>query len=262
MSGYQLSGDAPEAYTHYLQPFMAPFTDELIRDAHCSDGDRVLDVACGTGFVAKRITAVSGAQCKIVGLDVNEPMLNVARQEPGIEWHLASVAEMPFPDRSFDVVLCQQGLQYFPDRKLAMKEMARVLAPSGRLSLNVWGARERQPFIVALADAISRFLGSEAGEWIPLAYSLNTVEELHSLVQDAGLKDAKVRFETRTIRYPDAAKFAVGFIQATPAAGLFTALSEDDKAKFGAHVAEQLKGYIDDTGMAVPQENHFLSAVR
>jgi ubiquinone/menaquinone biosynthesis C-methylase UbiE len=262
MSGYQLFGDAPKAYTHFLHPFMAPYTDELIRDAQCKAGDRVLDVACGTGFVAKRVTAVSGVRCKISGLDVNEPMLNVARLEPGIDWYLASAAEIPFPDNSFDVVLCQQGLQYFPDRKVAMKEMTRVLAPDGRLSLNVWGARERQPFILALADAIGKFLGPEAGEWIPLAYSLNTAEELHRLVQDAGLKEAKVRFETRTIRYPDVAEFATGFIQATPAAGLFTALSDDDKAKFGAQVAENLKGYIDDAGMAVPQENHFLYAIR
>ncbi|WP_043343595.1 class I SAM-dependent methyltransferase [Belnapia moabensis] len=262
MSGYQLSGDAPKAYTHYLYPLMAPFTDELIRDARCEEGDRVLDVACGTGFVAKRIAAVSGVQCKISGLDLNEPMLNVARQEPGIEWYLGSVAEMPFPDKSFDVVLCQQGLQYFPDRQAAIREMARVLAPGGRLSLNVWGALERQPVILALGDAIKKFLGPTAAEWMTLAYSLNTAEELHSLARDAGLKQAKVRFETRTIRYPDAAALATGFMQATPAAGLFAALADDDKAKFGAHVAEQVKGYIDDAGLAVPQENHFLLAVR
>ena len=98
MSGWQLSDDAPTAYTRYAVHIMQPWTDELITEGLCKAGDRVLDVACGTGFVASRVNLVSKAECKIVGVDVNEAMLNAARKNPLIEWHLGSVTKLPFVD--------------------------------------------------------------------------------------------------------------------------------------------------------------------
>jgi SAM-dependent methyltransferase len=132
MSGWQLSDDGPTAYTRYAMPIMEPWTDDLLTQGQCKAGDRVLDIACGTGFVASRVNVVSNAECKVVGIDVNEVMLNTARKNTSIEWHLGSATKLPFDDGSFDVVLCQQGLQYFPDRPAAMREMARVLVAGGQ----------------------------------------------------------------------------------------------------------------------------------
>jgi len=100
--------------------------------------------------------------CYVTGIDINEAMLNVARGNPQVEWHRGSATELPFDDGSFDIVLCQQGLQYFHDRRAAMSEMARVLAPGGRLALDVWGALERQPSFVTAHEAIGNFLGADA----------------------------------------------------------------------------------------------------
>ena len=138
-SGWQLSGDAPTAYTRFALKIMEPWTDDLILTADCRDGDHVLDVGCGTGLVANRINLVSRKFCAITGIDINEGMLTVAGRNPQIEWHQGSAAELPFADGSFDVVLCQQGLQYFPDRDKAMKEMARVLVPGGADRLKCMG---------------------------------------------------------------------------------------------------------------------------
>ena len=132
MSGYQLAGNAPAAYVRFASKILEPWTDDLIGAARCRDGDRVLDVACGTGVVASRVTLVSRKNCTVVGIDINEGMLNVARHNSTIEWHQGSAMELPFDAGSFDVVLCQQGLQYFSDRAVAMREMARVLVPGGR----------------------------------------------------------------------------------------------------------------------------------
>jgi ubiquinone/menaquinone biosynthesis C-methylase UbiE len=260
MSGYQLSGDAPTAYSRFAVKMVEPWTDDLILSAGCRDGDRVLDVACGTGVVAGRVNLVSRKLCTITGLDINEGMLTVARRNSHIEWHQGSATELPFEDASFDVVLCQQGLQYVPDRPAAMREMARVLVPGGRIALNVWGALERQPFHAALVDGIATFLGEEARSAFDLAFSLNTAEELRTLANDAGFKNVRVRFEHRTARYPMPAGLVAGFLGATPVTAQFLALPDDRKQALVAHIVERLGTYIDDAGLAVPQENHFLTA--
>ena len=162
MSGWQLAGDAPAAYSRFNVKIMEPWTDDLIRSANCRDGDRVLDVACGTGVVSNRISLVTTKHCSITGIDVNEGMLNVARRNPQMTWHLGSATELPFEADSFEVVICQQGLQYFPDRPTAMREMARVLVPNGRLAVNVWGALDRQPGLLAIVETVGEFLGQDS----------------------------------------------------------------------------------------------------
>jgi len=262
MSGWQLSGDAPSLYDQYGLIAIKPWTDDLIREARCLEGDRVLDVACGTGYVAKRVNTVSGVMCKVTGLDVNEPMLNAARKIPGIDWRLGSATELPFDDGSFEVVLCQQGLQFFPDRKAAMKEMARVLTPGGRVSLNVWGRLERCVFHNAFGSTVGTFLGSDAMSAFDMAFSLNTREELHDLAAGAGFKSIVVTYHHRTIRHTSVTDYANGFIQATPVAAKYLALSDRDKQGFGEQVTALLSGYVDDHGLASPMENHYLLATR
>jgi hypothetical protein len=143
-----------------------------------------------------------------------------------------------------------------------MSEMARVLVPGGRVSLNVWGSLDRQVFHAAIVDGITAFFGAGARTALDAGFSLNTAEELRRLAADAGLQNIKVRFEHRTMRHPSAAEMAAGFMQATPVAAQFKALSDDERASFVKHVSERLSGYIDDAGLAVPLENHFLTATR
>jgi ubiquinone/menaquinone biosynthesis C-methylase UbiE len=260
MSGFQLSGDAPTAFARFAPKVTEPWTDDLIRSGSCRDGDHVLDVACGTGSVASKVNLVSQRLCSVTGIDINEGMLNTARANPQVEWRQGSATELPFDSDSFDVVLCQQGLQFFPDRMAAMREMARVLAPGGRMALSVWGALDRQPFFAAALATIESFLGAEARAMFDLAFSLNSAQELRQLAQSAGLRDVQVRFEHRTMRYPSPSRFAVGWINGTPIAAKFAALPDEQKRAFVVDVVERLAGYVDDSGLAVPMENHFLTA--
>ena len=108
-------------------------------------------------------------------------MLSIARRNPHIEWHLGSATELPFEADSFDVVLCSKGFNTFPDRAAAMREMARVLGRGGRLALNVWGALERQPLMMALVNSVATFLAAEDRSAFDLAFSLNSREELRRL---------------------------------------------------------------------------------
>jgi ubiquinone/menaquinone biosynthesis C-methylase UbiE len=259
-SGFQLSGDAPTAYTRFAIKIMEPWTDDLILSARCQDGDCVLDVACGPGVVASRVNMVSRKLCHVTGVDINEGMLKAARSNPQVEWRQGSATELPFDADSFDVVLCQQGLQFFPDRAAAMREMARVLGPGGRISLNVWGALERQPFFVAARAAIGSSFGADAQAFSDLAYTLNTAEELRQLAGNAGLRNIHVRFEHRTVRHPSPARFVAGWIRAMPLAAQFLALPDDRKQAFITDIVERLASYVDDAGLAVPMENHFMTA--
>src|SRR5260370_36080559 len=168
-SGWQLaSGSDAEAYERYLMsPFGNAWTQALVQLAAPAEGDRVLDVACGTGAAARFAAPLVGPTGLVTGLDLNAGMLTIARAMPApegitIAWREGNATALPFPNASFDVVCCQQGLQFFPDRPAALREMFRVLAPTGRLALSVWRGLEHQPFYAALTRALDRYVSSPA----------------------------------------------------------------------------------------------------
>jgi len=144
----------------------APCATQLLDLAVVGPGERVLDVACGTGIVARRAAARVGVGVGgvVTGSDVNEGMLEVAAAAATdlpvrIEWHRADATALPLPDGAFDVVCCQQGLQFVPDPPLALREARRVLAPGGRLALAVWRAIDHHPVFAALVRALERHAG-------------------------------------------------------------------------------------------------------
>jgi ubiquinone/menaquinone biosynthesis C-methylase UbiE len=141
---WQFVGNIPDNYERYLVPsIFASWARDLVNLAKLRAGERVLDVACGTCIVARIAARTLGSGNNIVGLDLSGPMLSAARavaadENTSIEWREGSAVELPLADATFEVVFCQQGLQFFPDRAKALSEMHRVLAPGGRLVLSVW----------------------------------------------------------------------------------------------------------------------------
>ncbi len=152
-------------------------------------------------------------------------MLAVARTVaqntgPKVEWHEGSVLRMPFPDTAFDVVLCQLGLQFFPDRALALTEMFRVLTPGGRLALNVFSAIERTPVARALADALDRHLAPDASSIKRSEHALSDGRLLANLVSAAGFSHVIVTSVTKMIRFPSPRDYVRLQLSATPQAGM------------------------------------------
>jgi len=141
---WQLSVEAAERYERYVARYiLGPWASLLVDASQVGVGERVLDVACGTGVVARAAAERAGAAGRIVGADLNSGMIAVARSLPvpagaPIAWIECSALGLPLQNATMDVVLCQQGLQFFPDKALAMREMRRVLARGGRLALSVW----------------------------------------------------------------------------------------------------------------------------
>jgi ubiquinone/menaquinone biosynthesis C-methylase UbiE len=183
---WQLEGASAELYERHLVPAMTlPWAVDLVERVGVRRGDRVLDVACGTGAVARVAAERVGDSGRVAGLDVNRGMLAVARSlQPAraarIEWHEGSALELPFDDREFGVVLCQLGLQFFQDRPVALLEMRRVATPGGRVAASVFSAIERNPATHALSDALDRHLGEGASLAKRNEHSLADPEELRA----------------------------------------------------------------------------------
>jgi ubiquinone/menaquinone biosynthesis C-methylase UbiE len=265
-SGWQLSGSAPEAYERYIIPALFnEWAHDLVATAALQAGERVLDVACGTGVVARAAAPVVGGTGQVVGVDVNEGMLGMARTVPpppgtAITWQQGDAAALPVPDTAFDVVLCQQGLQYFPQRAAALQDMARVLVPGGRLALSVWRPLERQPFFVALVDAIESHLGAEVGGLQRAAFTLGDTEALRGLLTAAGFRAPHIRLVVKLMRSSSLAEYLPGFVAATPMAGAVAAMAEAPRTAMFQALQTTLRPYIDDTGLAVPMECHVVVA--
>lgn len=203
-------GNPAEVYERYLVPALfLPWGKELLRRAKPLPGERVLDLACGTGAVARQASPLVGTTGFVVGLDLSDAMLKVARSTaaPGgspIVWQQGSAVALPFADASFDLVLCQQGLQFFPDRPAAVRQMHRVLTPSGRVVLSVSRGLEHQPIYVALNAAIERHLGVAA---MAAPFSLGDAEELRALLVGAGFLETVIESMVRTVRFPSPQQF-------------------------------------------------------
>ena len=197
-----------ETYDSYLVPaIFEPWSRELINRAQVWKGDRVLDVACGTGIVACRIASRGAA---VTGIDITpdrieRAKLRAAEEGVSVKWMEGDAQALPFRQPAFDLVTCQQGLQFAPDRALAAREMRRVIAPGGRAVIATWCSLDQQGPYAAL-DAVSQ---QHTGK--PLfvePFSLSDAAELQKLLVDAKFFAVNVETVTRQVRVPDPKRFA------------------------------------------------------
>ena len=162
-SGFQVGRDAPRFYEAQVGRFMAPFVDALVT-ATVRSGNAVLDIACGTGFATRSAAAVAGAGARVEGADINPAMVALARtvlddSGASVGWSVASGLDVPFGDGEFDAVICQQGLQFFPDPAAGVREMTRLARPDGRIGVTVWSLPERTPFLYRETAMLARHGG-------------------------------------------------------------------------------------------------------
>jgi SAM-dependent methyltransferase len=166
-------------------------------------GDRVLDVACGTGVLAREAAARVGEAGAVAGLDPGLGMLSVAeRLAPDIAWRQGVAEELPYRDQSFDAVVSQFGLMFFTDRSAALREMLRVLVPGGRLAVAVWEALERSPAYPIEVALLERIAGQRAADALRAPFVLGDRHELVALFENAGVASPDVTTQTGTARFP------------------------------------------------------------
>ena len=198
-------------------------------------------------------------------MDINSAMLSVARSEsPGVEFVQGSALALPFDDASFDVVLCQLGLQFFPDRAAALTQMHRVLAGGGRLGVSVYGPIEHNPGTLALAQALDQHLGTGASQTKRAEHVLSYSTLVEKLVTGAGFRDMTITTETKIVRFPSTEEWVQIQLTATPLASLLAEQLARPRTleRITAAVVEALRRYEVDGALEFPQEAHVLTAVR
>lgn len=258
VSYQQYSGSAAQNYERYFVPTIAtPVSHDLLVEASLESGERVLDVACGTGVIARLAAERVGAEGTVVATDVAPDMLEVARSTPPpsgaqIEWREADAAALPLPDGAFDVVLCQMGLPFFEDKQAALQEMRRVLAAGGRVVLNTPGTIQR-PFEI-MDEALVRHISPELGGFVRLVFSLNDPGEVSQLLRDAGFKSVNAKTTPTTLHLPPAAEFLWQYINLTPMGAFVNPAPEEAKAALEQEVVQGWQGFCEDDGSLIGEQ--------
>lgn len=245
----------------------APWANHLVQSAGPQPGERVLDVACGTGVVARCVAARVGSNGMIIGLDLNPDMLAVARAAAkqmglAIEWRQGRAEMLPFPDGNFDLVLCQFGLMFFTDRHAALKEMHRVLTKSGRVLLSVWQGMDRHPFYQALHDVSLHRLGVSS---IQEVFALGDAGELRELLTNAGFQHVEIEPVSMTARFPNPEEFLAWEMDVDPAAiSLFQNLDTQAQQAIMEAIREDmqtpLRKIMQDERVVLPFHAHIAHA--
>ena len=261
---YPLEGNAPQLYEQYTVPTRTKPSAELMLD-HLSlhEGDRVLDAACGTGIVTRLVAERFGNIGSIVGMDLNPGMLDVARANTPttgipIEWRQGDLCALPFPDSSFNVVLCNQGMQFVPDKSVALGEMRRVLVSHGRLAFTVWS--EVSLYFAALAEALRRYVSAEVEKSCLAPFMFRDAKTIRKLLDDAGFHAIKMQEMTFTRRYPASVKRVLEVIAGRPYARDVEAVSEETRMQIGQEVVDALQAYREGDDFVEPVKTHLIQA--
>jgi ubiquinone/menaquinone biosynthesis C-methylase UbiE len=262
---WHLGGNAPEVYQRELVPaIFEPWASLLVAKAALCESERVLDVACGTGVVARLAAAHVGAKGHVVGLDLNPGMLACASsstESAAVEWRQGDAVALPFDARSFDAVFCQLGFQYFSDRQQAAREMYRVLKPGGRVVALVWRALAHSPGFAAIAAALERHVSPAAAALMraPFVFG-DTINELRELFVQTGFRMVRVSADVRMVRFASPAALVRHQVASSPLAPHVAEVDDTAHDALVREVTGAMQSYVNDDGLAFPIEGHIALA--
>lgn len=261
METFQLAGSGPAYYEKHLVPrLFEQVAARVVALVEVSPGEDGLDVACGTGAVARQLAA---AGAKVTGVDLNPDMLAVAGSlEPAVTWLEGDAQNLPLPPASFDFACCQQGLQFMPDAAAALRSIHGVLRPGGRLAVALWRPLRTCPGFAALTDALDQRIGPEAGDVLRGPFALGNPAPVRSLAEAAGFTVVRVHNHCHATRFASAEELVRTEIASTPLAAMADTWPPDAIPNLIADVSTALEDYTSDDGLLFPICAYVLTAVR
>lgn len=266
--GWQLDLDGARGYEANLVPAaMDPWAAHLVDAVGLAAGDRVLDLACGTGIVTRHAAGRVGVRGRLVGVDANPAMLAVAGEVtgdlvPAPTWLEATADDLPLGDGEVDAVLCQQAMQFMDDPVAALIEARRVLAADGRLGVGTCESLDRQPGYTVLVDVVGRHLDADAADVLASPYQLGEVDRLRAVVVAAGFVDVHVGRRITPFRFPSPRAFLAGESSSSPLGDLTASLPAATLEPLLGDLAEGLARHRDDDGIVFPFETLVATADR
>lgn len=262
MTDIDLSASVAEIYDEFFVPALfAEWPAHVLDAVALQEGERVLDVACGTGVLARAAAKRVGEAGRVAGLDLNDGMLAVARRRtPDVAWRLGRAEDLPYADGRFDAVVSQFGMMFFRDRTRALREMWRVLRPGGRLAVAVWGPLEETTGYAAVVDLLQRLFGEAAADGLRAPYNLGDKDTLAGLVRDAGIPHARIETHMGAACFPSIDAWMFTDIKGWVLADM---LDDDQFERLRTAASQELRAFVTPDGtVTFPAPAHVVAAVK
>jgi ubiquinone/menaquinone biosynthesis C-methylase UbiE len=256
--------DAANAYEALFVPALfRQWAPRVVDAAQIQPGQRVLDVACGTGILAREVASRTGPTGSVAGVDPSPGMLAVAKRlAPAVEWRQGAAESLPFPDQSFDAVVSQFGLMFFTDCRQAVREMLRVLRPGGRLAVAVWDSLDNIPAYASEVALLERVAGQRAADALRAPFVLGDRKDLATLFEDAGMASAEITTHRGTAQFPSIRTMVEADLRGwLPVMGVI--LTEDQITRILQEAEHALSSYVTGEGrVAFDSPAHLVRATK
>ena len=214
-------GSIPENYDRYLGPaFFEPFANDMAGRLDPARHRNVLEIACGTGIVTRRVRDRLSPEARLVATDLNPAMLAVAQTkftpEENMDWREADALALPFPDSSFDAAFCQFGVMFFPDKEASMRETYRVLSSGGVFLFNVWNSLAQNPAARLAHETIASFFDRDPPTFYQTPFGFHDSAVIQQLLQGAGFNEIEITSVALPCQSQSAVDFATGLVRGNP----------------------------------------------
>ncbi|MBT5072835.1 MAG: methyltransferase domain-containing protein [Kordiimonadaceae bacterium] len=219
----QFTGSIPEAYDTFLGPLLFEFSAKDLAGRIAEkipSGGKILEIACGTGISTNQLRKSLSDDIKITATDLNPAMLDFAKSKHGdlknVTFEVADALSLSFEENSFDAVVCQFGIMFFPDKLKGLQEMYRVLKPGGGLAFNVWDSFEKNPCASIVYDVIEHYFKSDPPQFLKMPFGFHDIPIIRDLIESAGFNNIEDHTVSEIIEGSEVNDVATGFITGNP----------------------------------------------